>query len=139
MTTPSEAQNVIAEVIGKHRLENGMRIGRGERVEWWECLECGWRSEEFDLDDSEVRREIERVKLAHVAFEVDKALGGLTREEQWVPVEESGHRWRGRSEDEAAWALANFSKNGDFHDPDTDSPLTHVEHEARWVSGWSEA
>ncbi|AXQ61027.1 hypothetical protein SEA_GIRR_79 [Mycobacterium phage Girr] len=48
----SEAQNVIADVIGKHRLEKGMRMGRGERVEWWYCLECEWRSEDFDLDDS---------------------------------------------------------------------------------------
>ncbi|AXH69502.1 hypothetical protein SEA_MANTRA_79 [Mycobacterium phage Mantra] len=86
----SEAQNVIADVIGKHRLEKGMRMGRGERVEWWYCLECEWRSEDFDLDDSEVRREIERVKRMHVADEVDKALGGLTREEQWVPVAYQG-------------------------------------------------
>ncbi|ACF34208.1 hypothetical protein Kostya_41 [Mycobacterium phage Kostya] len=88
---------------------------------------CGW-SEEGD-----------GVHTAHVAYEVDKALGGLTREEQWVPVEESGHRWLGRSEDEAAWALENYSKDGDSHDPDMDSPLTHIAHEARWVSGWSEA
>ncbi|AYR00437.1 hypothetical protein I5H98_gp080 [Mycobacterium phage Whouxphf] len=68
-----EAQNLISDVMGKHRLEEGMRMGRGERVEWWCCLECGWRSEDFDLDDSEVRREIERVKRAHVAEEIEQS------------------------------------------------------------------
>ncbi|QDF19972.1 hypothetical protein HWC44_gp085 [Mycobacterium phage ThetaBob] len=75
----SEAQNLIADVMGKHRLERGVRMGRVRRVEWWVCLECGWESEKFDLNDPEVAREIEQVKRAHVAEEVDKALGGLTR------------------------------------------------------------
>ncbi|ATN92025.1 hypothetical protein SEA_MPHALCON_39 [Mycobacterium phage MPhalcon] len=120
----SEAQNLMIEVIDAHAY-NGADVGFDMvRAEY--CI-CGW-SEAGD-----------GVHTAHVASEVDKALGGLTREEQWVPVEESGHRWLGRSEDEAAWALENYSKDGDSHDPDMDSPLTHIAHEARWVSGWSEA
>ncbi|AEJ92514.1 hypothetical protein SEA_INCA_39 [Mycobacterium phage Inca] len=121
----SEAQNLMIEVIDAHTYNGAGRGFLGERRAEY-CI-CGW-SEEGD-----------GVHTAHVAYEVDKALGGLTREEQWVPVEESGHRWLGRSEDEAAWALENYSKDGDSHDPDMDSPLTHIAHEARWVSGWSEA
>ncbi|QGJ90875.1 hypothetical protein SEA_AUBS_84 [Mycobacterium phage Aubs] len=117
----SEAQNVIAEVLREHQFEWG--------VDGTRCIgsPCKWRGGYYSRHAD------------HVAEEIDKALGGLTREEQWVPVEESGHRWLGRSEDEAAWALENYSKDGDSHDPDMDSPLTHIAHEARWVSGWSEA
>ncbi|ASZ72964.1 hypothetical protein I5H33_gp088 [Mycobacterium phage Emma] len=104
----SEAQNLMIEVIDAHAYNGADRGFLGEhRVEY--CI-CGW-SEEGD-----------GVHTAHVASEVDKALGGLTREEQWVPVEESGHRWPPRS-----------------HDPEVDSPLVRIEHEARWVSGWGEA
>ncbi|AVO21685.1 hypothetical protein I5I01_gp80 [Mycobacterium phage MooMoo] len=106
----SEAQNLIADVMGKHRLERGVRMGRVRRVEWWVCLECGWESEKFDLNDPEVAREIEQVKRAHVAEEVDKALGGLTRET--VPAREG-------------WILP----------PGWIGDRTA----ARWVSGWSEA
>ncbi|AGT12286.1 hypothetical protein PBI_VELVETEEN_79 [Mycobacterium phage Velveteen] len=74
-----------------------------------------------------------------MASEVDKALGGLTREEQWVPVEESGHRWAGRSREVAEVCLKDFSVTGICHDPEVDSPLVRIEHEARWVSGWGEA
>ncbi|QOI67750.1 hypothetical protein SEA_MINIWAVE_40 [Mycobacterium phage Miniwave] len=119
----SEAQNVIADVIGKHRPIDSRDGEDG-------LCSCGWQ---------EGVRWGPPTCAEHLAEEIDKALGGLTCEEQWVPVEESGHRWLGRSEDEAAWALENYSKDGDSHDPDMDSPLTHIAHEARWVSGWSEA
>ncbi|MCG7610366.1 hypothetical protein [Mycobacterium sp. CnD-18-1] len=76
----SDAQKLIADTIGRHRLERNLRIHNAERVEWWECTECGWESEEFDLNDSDVAREIERVKRGHLAAEIDKAIGGLTRE-----------------------------------------------------------
>lgn len=71
----TDAQKLIAEVLGTHRLEQGMRIGRGERVEWWTCIGCGWESPLFSLGVV-----MEDVKRAHLAVEIDKALGGLTRE-----------------------------------------------------------
>ncbi|QGH77897.1 hypothetical protein SEA_KENUHA5_79 [Mycobacterium phage Kenuha5] len=121
----SEAQNLMIEVIDAHAYNGADRGFLGEhRVEY--CI-CGW-SEEGD-----------GVHTAHVASEVDKALGGLTREEQWVPVEESGDRWAGRSREAAEVNLKAFSVTGICHDPEVDSPLVRIEHEARWVSGWSEA
>ncbi|QGH79216.1 hypothetical protein SEA_FLATHEAD_85 [Mycobacterium phage Flathead] len=121
----SEAQNLMIEVIDAHTYDGADRGFLGEhRVEY--CI-CGW-SEEGD-----------GVHTAHVASEVDKALGGLTREEQWVPVEESGDRWTGRSREAAEANLKVFSVTGICHDPEADSPLARIEHEARWVSGWSEA
>ncbi|QPO16674.1 hypothetical protein SEA_KASHFLOW_66 [Mycobacterium phage KashFlow] len=120
----SEAQNLMIEVIDAHTY-NGADVGFDMvRAEY--CI-CGW-SEEGD-----------GVHTAHVASEVDKALGGLTREEQWVPVEESGDRWAGRSREAAEVNLKYFSVTGIDHDPEVDSPLVRIEHEARWVSGWSEA
>lgn len=71
---------MIAEVIGVHRLEKSARFTPTERTEWWTCHGCDWESEEFDLDDSEVGREIERVKRSHVGEAVAAAFGGLTRE-----------------------------------------------------------
>ncbi|AGS82280.1 hypothetical protein PBI_BOBI_88 [Mycobacterium phage Bobi] len=120
-----EAQKLMIEVIDAHAY-NGADTGfLGEhRVEY--CI-CGWSA----AGDG--------VHTAHVASEVDKALGGLTREEQWVPVEESGHRWAGRSREVAEVCLKDFSVTGICHDPEVDSPLVRIEHEARWVSGWGEA
>ncbi|QBP31563.1 hypothetical protein SEA_CORNUCOPIA_85 [Mycobacterium phage Cornucopia] len=61
----SEAQNLMIEVIDAHAYNGADRGFLGEhRVEY--CI-CGW-SEEGD-----------GVHTAHVASEVDKALGGLTR------------------------------------------------------------
>lgn len=76
----SEAVVHIAEVLGEHRLEKSARLTPTERTEWWTCLGCDWASEEFDLDDSEVAREIERVKRRHLGEAVAAALGGITRE-----------------------------------------------------------
>ncbi|AFA45097.1 hypothetical protein PBI_STROKESEAT_80 [Mycobacterium phage Strokeseat] len=62
----SEAQNLMIEVIDAHTYNGADRGFLGEhRVEY--CI-CGW-SEEGD-----------GVHTAHVASEVDKALGGLRRE-----------------------------------------------------------
>ena len=76
---------------------------------------------------------------AHLAAEIDKALGGLTREEQWVPVEESGDRWQPRDEYRAHAALDLYGAHGPMHAVDLDSPVDHIDHESRWVSDWSEA
>lgn len=92
----SEAQNLMIEVIDAHAYNGADRGFLGEhRVEY--CI-CGW-SEEGD-----------GVHTAHVASEVDKALGGLTRET--VPAREG-------------WILP----------PGWIGDRTA----ARWVSGWSEA
>lgn len=78
-------------------------------------------------------------KAAHVlAAEIDKALGGLTREEQWVPVEQSGHRWQPRDQALALAALDLYGARGPMHAADIDSPVDRIDHESRWVSGWSE-
>ena len=76
----SDVQKIIADTMALHFLERNLRIHETERTEWWECVGCGWESERFDLNDSEVEAEIHRVKRAHVATAIDTALGGLTRE-----------------------------------------------------------
>ena len=70
-----DARKVIADVLGRHRIEQGMRIGGGERIEWWECLECGWTSGEHEIGTN-----LEPLKRDHLAAEIDTALGGLSRE-----------------------------------------------------------
>ncbi|AER49496.1 hypothetical protein SG4_86 [Mycobacterium phage SG4] len=123
----SEAQNVIAEVVAKHEFDGVERDRIRDRIIG--LCSCGKR----------VRTHPRSSHAEHVAEEIDKALGGLTREEQWVPVEESGDRWTGRSREAAEANLKVFSVTGICHDPADDSPLVRIEHEARWVSGWSEA
>ncbi|WP_068893600.1 hypothetical protein [Klebsiella pneumoniae] len=68
----SEAQNVIAEVLREHQFEWG--------VDGTRCIgsPCKWRGGYYSRHAD------------HVAEEIDKALGGLTREEQWVPVAYQG-------------------------------------------------
>ncbi|AAN12721.1 gp77 [Mycobacterium phage Omega] len=90
----SEAQNLMIEVIDAHAY-NGADVGFDMvRAEY--CI-CGWSA----AGDG--------VHTAHVASEVDKALGGLTRET--VPAREG-------------WILP----------PGWIGDRTA----ARWVSGWSE-
>ncbi|APC43576.1 hypothetical protein I5H93_gp084 [Mycobacterium phage SuperGrey] len=126
----SEAQNVIAGVVQKHQWHGGI-LGCGRGCDWRPSFDRTWACGEEER--------LSREHAAHVAEEIDKALGGLTREEQWVPVEESGHRWAGRSREAAEVNLKYFSVTGIDHDPEVDSPLVRIEHEARWVSGWGEA
>ncbi|AIW02476.1 hypothetical protein I5H64_gp080 [Mycobacterium phage MinionDave] len=134
----SEAQNAIAEAMDKHRVER-WSISNTDGFRWWtHCVGCGWESESR-TSNAEWEELMHADEVAHLSVEVDKALGGLTREEQWVPVEESGHRWAGRSREAAEVNLKAFSVTGICHDPEVDSPLVRIEHEARWVSGWSEA
>lgn len=84
---------------------------------------CGWRADlSVGYPD-------------HLAVQIVKALGVLVRQEQWVPVEESGHRWSPRSEPDARYALEHFSATGDCHHPEY-SPVVRIDHEARWVSEW---
>ncbi|MCG7607056.1 hypothetical protein [Mycobacterium sp. CnD-18-1] len=133
----SDAQKLIADVIGRHRVETGMRIGGGERAEWLECLGCGWESEEFDLDDTEVRREIERVKRAHLAAEIDKALGGLTGE--WGVVV----AYPPRPDDGYPGAVVTLDsyrlRDAAETVKRTKYPEDDYEVRSRWVSGWSVA
>lgn len=124
----SDAQKLIADVLGLHFLEKCMRVSTSERTEWWQCLGCGWESEEFDLDDTEVRREIERVKRAHLAAEIDKALGGLRVESALrVTVNQTDRRivLTDPTDISAARRFATEENN----------TLADV---SRWVSGWSE-
>lgn len=121
----SDAQKLIADVQRQHRrtlsLDDGLSYCQGARA--GQCNYLGG-----DLSDFE----------AHVAAEIDKALGGLTREEQWVPVEQSGHRWQPRDQALALAALDLYGARGPMHAADIDSPVDRIDHESRWVSGWSE-
>ncbi|QBP31761.1 hypothetical protein SEA_PIPER2020_82 [Mycobacterium phage Piper2020] len=119
----SDAQKIMSAVQRRHRRILNLETGRSH------CQ--GARRGECDfldgsLDDFE----------AHVAAEIDKALGTLRRVERWVPVEVSGHRWAPRDEASAQAALALHGERGPMHDPDCDSPLIRIDHESSWVSNW---
>ena len=66
------AVDIIAEAMGQHRLEQGMRISRDERIEWWECLECGWDSGPFNIGSVDV-------ELAKRAHQAEASLTALKR------------------------------------------------------------
>ncbi|AGS82367.1 hypothetical protein SEA_YEET_69 [Mycobacterium phage Yeet] len=95
----SEAQNVIADVIGKHRPIDSRDGEDG-------LCSCGWQ---------EGVRWGPPTCAEHLAEEIDKALGGLTREtvREQVPYGNS-----------TAGVM-----------PPAPNPRTGT----RWVSGWSEA
>ncbi|SIC68214.1 hypothetical protein [Mycobacteroides abscessus] len=105
---PSDAHKLIAEVILRHQPNEW-----GQHDGWWECC-CQhggplvpWTPE-------------------HVAAEVDKALGGLTRAEAFrLTVKQTGRFIILDDVDvKAARKIANNERN-----------LTEV---SRWVSGWTE-
>ncbi|AOT26090.1 hypothetical protein I5H97_gp081 [Mycobacterium phage Wachhund] len=97
----SEAQNVIAGVVQKHQWHGGI-LGCGRGCDWRPSFDRTWACGEEDR--------LSREHAAHVAEEIDKALGGLTRET--LPAREGWILPPGWIGDRAA---------------------------ARWVSGWSEA
>jgi hypothetical protein len=75
---------------------------------------------------------------SHLAAEVDKALGGLTREERWTPIEEDGLRWKPRSRAQAMDALLRYGAGkAGAKAVEEESPLARIEGEFRFVSGWT--
>ncbi|QXG07463.1 hypothetical protein RitSun_94 [Mycobacterium phage RitSun] len=105
----SEAQNAIAEAMDKHRVER-WSISNADGFRWWtHCVGCGWESESR-TSNAEWEELMHADGVAHLSVEVDKALGGLTRET--LPAREGWILPPGWIGDRAA---------------------------ARWVSGWSEA
>lgn len=60
----------ITEALGRHRVERGMRINSTERVEWWECLGCGWVYY-LPLHSPDA----EAVKRGHIAAAITEELG----------------------------------------------------------------
>ncbi|AGM61497.1 hypothetical protein M609_gp081 [Mycobacterium phage Job42] len=67
----SEAQNVIAGVVQKHQWHGGI-LGCGRGCDWRPSFDRTWACGEEDR--------LSREHAAHVAEEIDKALGGLRRE-----------------------------------------------------------
>ncbi|AAN08012.1 hypothetical protein SEA_MODRAGONS_88 [Mycobacterium phage Modragons] len=67
----SEAQNVIAGVVQKHQWHGGI-LGCGRGCDWRPSFDRTWACGEEDR--------LSREHAAHVAEEIDKALGGLTAE-----------------------------------------------------------
>lgn len=120
-----DAQRVIADVLRKHGYRLGRRGGPLDQVWYTACSGCDWIADGLD----------ESAHLAHQAAEVVAALGGLTREEQWTPVQKDGHRWEPRDEALAESALALYGPGGPLDFDDT-SPIVEIEHHARWVGGW---
>lgn len=121
----NDAEKLIAEVASRHRLKYDDWAIRD--ADFYTC-ECGLKTPPGDGIHAEWWD-------THLAAEIVKALGVLVRQEQWVPVEESGHRWSPRSEPDARYALEHFSATGDCHHPE-ESPVVRIDHEARWVSEW---
>lgn len=76
-----------------------------------------------------------RGQYRHQADTVIAALG-LTREDQWTPIQADGHRWEPRDEALAEAALALYGVGGAAHFPDIDSPVVRIEHETRWITPW---
>lgn len=127
MAEVSEAQKVIAAA-----LDQGIVAAMDD---------SGWVSNIEDDEGAVIPTTIRVdgvIDLTALAARIDQALGGLTRDEQWVPVEESGHRWEGRHEAGAMYVLDRFGADGPWHDSYMDSPVTHIDHECRFVSGWTE-
>lgn len=64
---------------------------------------------------------------------------GLTEEDRWVPVAESGERWPPRGREEAMRDLADWPAGVTYATGDPADGITHVLHERRLVSKWVEA
>ncbi|AEK07866.1 hypothetical protein FDI59_gp092 [Mycobacterium phage Yoshi] len=114
MTTPSEAQNVIAEVVRAHTQADEY----GYLVE--ECC-CGATFSGGYAD--------------HLASEVDKTLGVLTRE--YLARHASGGGSIKKTAAEARQHIVDHPPRPSGVD-DPPNP-GYVGVETRWVSGWSEA
>ncbi|AER47921.1 hypothetical protein COURTHOUSE_70 [Mycobacterium phage Courthouse] len=117
----SEAQNVIADVIGKHRPIDSRDGEDG-------LCSCGWQ---------EGVRWGPPTCAEHLAEEIDKALGGLTR--RWGVVIEHPPRpadgYPGAVVELDSYKLreaAEITKRDQW-------PDDCYEVRSRWVSGWSEA
>lgn len=123
---PSDAQKLIAEVMVTHALvyDDWAVVD----ADFYTCA-CGWHlSTSASVHDH----------AAHVAAEVDKALGGLTREEQWTPITENGDRWKPRTRENAERdLLAETRENLDAHGLTDFAAVVAIEGESRWVSGWT--
>ncbi|AIM49948.1 hypothetical protein SEA_PHOEBUS_74 [Mycobacterium phage Phoebus] len=115
----SEAQNVIADVIGKHRPIDSRDGEDG-------LCSCGWQ---------EGVRWGPPTCAEHLAEEIDKALGGLRPE--YIARHESGGGTIHGTRVNAEIAMRSYV----VFPPGVDDPgsgrLTGIE--SRWVSGWSEA
>ncbi|MFV8136471.1 hypothetical protein ACNQR7_02755 [Mycolicibacterium senegalense] len=102
----SDAQKLIADVQRQHRrtlsLDDGLSYCQGARA--GQCNYLGG-----DLSDFE----------AHVAAEIDKALGGLTRETRTNAMSSSG-------------MTTNYN-TGEI------VSYSDIRRDARWASGWKEA
>lgn len=109
---PSDAQKLIAEVIATHR-----SLFDGEA-----CDACDWKftNEYYGHDE-------------HVAVEVDKALGGLTRE--WATEFDSWYRGpRGERRD----YVEHLDYKGDEHSArDHVRTSLRVRLVTRFASGWT--
>ncbi|AER49494.1 hypothetical protein SG4_84 [Mycobacterium phage SG4] len=122
----SEAQNVIAGVVQKHQWHGGI-LGCGRGCDWRPSFDRTWACGEEDR--------LSREHAAHVAEEIDKALGGLRPE--YIARHESGGGTIHGTRVNAEIAMRSYV----VFPPGVDDPgsgrLTGIE--SRWVSGWSEA
>ncbi|AHN84479.1 hypothetical protein PAPHU_61 [Mycobacterium phage Paphu] len=124
----SEAQNVIAGVVQKHQWHGGI-LGCGRGCDWRPSFDRTWACGEEDR--------LSREHAAHVAEEIDKALGGLTR--RWGVVIEHPPRpadgYPGAVVELDSYKLreaTEITKRDQW-------PDDCYEVRSRWVSGWSEA
>lgn len=60
----------------------------------------------------------------------------MRREDRWVPVTESGARWAGRTKEAAEACMADYPVGGGYTTGDRWDGITHIEHEARYVTEW---
>ena len=60
----------------------------------------------------------------------------LIREERWVPVTESGERWKGRTREAALRDLADWPAGGCYLDGEPYDGVSHIEREVRYVTEW---
>lgn len=75
----TDAQKVIAEVMDLHRMERYSSSSPGS-FEWWaHCTYCDHRSRRFSTNE-DWENHLHNAQVAHLAVEIDKALGKLTRE-----------------------------------------------------------
>lgn len=130
------AEKLIADVVRKHRIERCSVSSRTESHQWGKCPGCDFESYTFPIKGINWDLLAQEILADHVSAEIVKALG-LTLEEQWVPVQADGDRWQPRDKPLALAALDLYKAGGPLDFDDT-VPLTGIEHESRWVSGWSE-
>lgn len=95
-----DARKLIAGVVARHQLNEW-----GQHDGWWECCCSHEGATPWTAD--------------HVAAEINKALGGLTRETRTNPMSSAG-------------ITTNYN-TGEI------VSFSDVRRDQRWVSGWSEA